>query len=416
MQDYLLEKELKEFFRKCQVEFRACPHQIKTKDFRRKFNFYLCECRDYCPKDRKQTSLKCALDLACTGEKEALEWLSKEAVEHIGYGIRSVEWRIVWLNTVSWVINVEGGEREKKHDLRRITNRCKIVPFEFPYKTEFKEKIHQRASAQQDCELERFFALLDKDVFPIEIPVRPESIGGALEHKIENGRFSENELMHEGMLARVGLTEKIIPRDKYCEQEVQYKFNFDGLEYIVKGHPDAVLKIVENSTKNIEGICILDFKHAQYSSSEKPGYKLQLLTYALAVTQMFNLKPEYFLLVTQRSPYGERPDSWRKTQCLMTKVQNNPDNRLIKELQEGVAEYAKLQYAAIADGKNARACKSKYESKSKDGCFTRGRDYDKPCYQKELCDFLLNKSENQKTTILNLLRKKRWLPGVSAYQ
>lgn len=415
MQDYSLNAELKDFFKKCQIDFRACPHKIKAKDFHRKFNFYLCECRDHCPKDANLSEPKCALDIANTGEKTALGWLAKEAIEHIGYGMRSVEWRVVWMNNISWVVNVEGEERKKTHDLRRITNRCRILPFEFPYATKFKEKIHQRASAQQDCQLERFFALLDKDVFPIEIPVRPESVGGTLEHKIENWRFPEERLMQEELLVRAGLTDKSIQRNKYCEQEVQYQFHHDGSEYFVKGHPDAILKIADGDGK-LEGICILDFKHAQYSSSEKPGYKMQMLTYALAVTQMFNLKPEYFLLISQRSPFGERPDSWRKTQCLMTKIKNDPNNDMIKGLQAGIAIYAKLQYSAITDRKNATFCRQRYESQSKDGCFTRGRDYDKPCYQKELCDFLLAESEAKKMTILELLKKNSWLPKHSAYQ
>ena len=396
------------------INLRSCHHKLKVKNFRKIFNFYVCEERNSCPKD-KGLEIKCALDIANTGNCIALKKLASDAIENIGYVVRSVEWRIVWLNNEGYVINIEGKKRRETTDLHHITDHCKIIPLEFDVPPKATKPYTQRGSSWSDCPLERLFSSLDEKIFPIDIPERPESLCGTLEHKIQNGRIRNKPLIHENLLVRAGLTDKIITRDKYCEIEVEYTYSQNDKEYVVRGHPDAILKIVDKKTDKLKGLCILDFKHARYGSSESPSIRLQMLNYAIAVAQMRKLNPEYFLLISAKSPQEVHADSWRETQLIMTEIPNTADNLRIKELHENLVKYEGLQRLMLHDTKAANSTKAEYKAKPKDGCFTRGRDYDKPCYKKEICDFLLEKVNTENTTIMNILKDNGWLSKDVAY-
>lgn len=396
------------------IEPKACHRKLNVKGFRKKFNFYLCEARNSCPKDIG-IKTTCALDLANTGGCIALKKLASDTIENIGYAIRSVEWRIVWLNSVGYVINIEGKKRRETTDLYHITDHCRIVPLEFETPPKATKPYVQRGSSWSNCPLERLLSSLDENVFPIKIPVRPESLCGTLEHKIQNGRFESKPLIHENLLVKASLADKLITRNKYCELEVEYTYLQDGKDYTVRGHPDAILQIVDKNTNDLEGIGILDFKHARYGSSESPSYKSQMLTYALAVAQMRKLTPKYFLLVSVKSPLEKHPDSWRETEPLMTLIPNTEDNWRIKELHENLVKHEGLQRQMLNDTKEANYNRTGYERKPKNGCLTKGRDYDKPCYKKEVCDFLLEQANSKNTTIKTILKDNDWLPKDLAY-
>lgn len=420
-----------------QIDLKPCHHAAKVEGLEVKFNFYHCEIRDTCVRDRYKSLVDnrfrfegawdllenegwptCALDLANTCSRVGLKKLAEEAIEKIGYTVRSVEWRILWLNTQPGVINIEGEPEPRTTDLIHINKRCKIIPLEFAQKPEITKPYHLRSSsAFYECTLERFLACLNKQSLPIEITDGPISLAGRDEHELQNGKIPDSQLIHENLLVEAGLVDKPIPREKYCEIKLEYDYVApDGKSYVTRGKPDAILKIIDKKTGNLEGLCILDFKHAQYGSYEKPAYKMQMLSYALAVTQMLNINPKYFLLISQRSPFEEHPDSWRKPSLLLTMVPNNPSNKIIQEFHRGIEKYVGFIWDTVTNIDVAAHCKENFEARVKDGCCTKGRDFNQVCFQKTLCDYLLGRMSEENTSLLDLLKANKWLPPNLAYQ
>lgn len=389
----------------------SCTKVLQFGDEKIPFDFYLCERHGVDP--CKQPGELCAFDVAQNHcEPEGIKALA-QACKDTGYAVRPKDWREAWLQHVCWLVNIEGEGPRRVFSAKHTTNRCRIELITKLKNYEAQKPYQQRSSAFDDCYLFRVWANILKNNLPKKFEETIDAKLGTAEHKLQNWqppRTDENTFMHNQILKFGGI--KPVPRANN-EVELEYSIMRDGKTYTVRGHADGLLAFV-NQWQEKEGIAVYDFKHAVYRSSESNKFKLQMLSYCLAVAQILNLEPKYFRLISLRTPFGRVPYAKRQTQPLMTQIPNKPTNEYIKLLHSEMTEGVEKQRELLGNLVDAQDYKSVQHSKKCNGCLTRfntrTRKYDGECFSKKVCDFIFEAAQEQKVPPGHLLRKNNWVP------
>ncbi|MBI2040478.1 MAG: hypothetical protein HYT16_00050 [DPANN group archaeon] len=277
--------------------------------------FLLCERTDRCvlqlniPASEKS----CAQHVAEKIDAETLAALHA-ATSKKGYKIAPIEFLIARLQNSDWPVTIVGEGCGRDVPLTRINKTYRFVPLELDYHAV--AHYAARASAQDACLI---FNVLS-NVAEKELPFKPKPslIGqiGTSEHALQLTQFGD-DCAHNEIWQELG--QQPMPRTKYCEKELEARLEISGKEVVIRGHADALLKIID-SENNVRGIMVVDLKHRQYNSQMELEYFVrQTLIYGIAASQITEIVPEYYLLVTARSPFGERPGYSRKQVPVITR-------------------------------------------------------------------------------------------------
>ncbi len=362
-------------------------------------DFLHCERTDSCilqlgvPAHEKS----CAQRVAEKIDVETLAGLRTAALRK-GYKISPIEALIARLQTADWPATIVGDGRDRDISLSRINKTHKFIPLEIDYAAA--AHYAARASAQDACQIANILSNIAEEKLPFT--PKPSRIGqiGTAEHAMQLTQIGENCAHNEIWLE---LGQRPVPRNKYCEKELEARLEISGKEIAIRGHADALLKIID-AKNNIRGIMVIDLKHRQYSSQRELEYFVrQTLIYGIAASQITGIQPEYYLLVTARSPFGDRPGYSRKQVPVITLIKNAPDNEAIIDLESWLTHGLKKQAQLLASRKSWLYEKSRQEKLKTGGCLRRG-DGTGICFKKEVCDFAANNIKNSGRTAEEILK------------
>jgi hypothetical protein len=199
----------------------------------------------------------------------------------------------------------------------------------------------------------------------------------------------ENSILEE-------IKQTVVSRDKYCETEVFLEKEVDGTPVGIIGHADAILHVMPKSrlgSNRFGDIMIFDLKRKAYSMYEEWGYKMQELTYALAIEQQYGIGSEWMYLMTAKRPRKPAWDNYRGLQYHMTKVRNNEDSPTIRRLENEIAETYAAQGELLS---NPGAYKANKEKMKKKGFCAK-------CFDADICGLALKEAKRNRLPLGELL-------------
>jgi len=363
-------------------------------------NWYLCEFANECEKN------KCAYSLAKEFDKDLLQALEKDAYE-LGYGIQGIEQTIVDLNNIDTrKLTFDGffdsiGHLNPYQGWKKLTEKHPLKPYLIKNKVPEK-KAHLRAS-ERGCYLAQIISKLNKEkiseVSGIEIKEKLADIG-SLAHAFRNQQHI-SDYLHNKTLTQIGIAP--LERKEYCEKKLVYILDSKEVgEIVVGGSADAVLEL--------EGFALgaLDFKRHRHLANPKRSHKRQVLTYALALAQIENHEGLIFGVLSTR-PAKKRKEVYRKEVFDVWLTESN-GTYIKKTVNNALINNYKKQAELLKDKASLIKFKERKESSWRGCNYSFGNQ---PCFVKEICDWLVNSSKEQKKPLEEIIYDSQIL--MSAY-
>lgn len=355
---------------------------------------YRCEFTEECNYGQIDTNL-CAYGFTKQLGEEYLRILKQDANQE-GYSVFGIEAHLCALNEVDSVMDVfEKGHRASSWAKLRKTN-GNIIPFSFENKPHTPYNLR---CSESGCYLGRIISKLDKGKFPFFKENLLSKIGNTI-HNLSDNQHVEN-YVHNQTLKEIGV--EPTNRKHYCEKEVQDKL----FGVTLRGHPDAVFQFQDS-----EEVGVIDFKRSKYRAYEKKDHRNQLLLYNLLILQELNLNQDYLYLITIKRPFQTRPLNHRKPAYHVTKVANDFNENIIKNLEQEITESFEKQAELLEDKTAVLANKSVNEIYN-NGCFKKNIGL--PCFDKDsgICDFLIKLVKEKNVTLREVIEEENLvLPDV----
>ncbi|MBI4095421.1 MAG: hypothetical protein HY438_01020 [DPANN group archaeon] len=379
------------------IELKPCIQQTSGVPL----DFLLCERTDRCVASTK-SGKNCAYHVAQTITPQTIAELSRLASQK-GYAIAPIEALIARLQTADWPVTILGMGRPRDFPLTAITKTHRFVPLKLNYSAT--SNYVARASAQDACPIFNILANVIEERLPFK--PKPSLIGqiGTAEHAMQLTQLGD--CAHNEILEEIGLP--ATSRQDYCERELETRLEVSGRDIIVKGHADCLLKII-NSSDETKGLAVIDLKHRQFNSTvEISSFVRQMLIYGIAASQITGIVPEYYLVISVRSPFGERPGYKRRQKPVITKIQNDSDSGMIAELKSYLGRSLKSGEKILASPLSLAREKGRQERMKSAGCFGRG-DGNQICFKKEVCDYLAAQAREKQQPLVQILAENNYVP------
>jgi|GEM_PF-4896480 len=358
--------------------------------------FYRCVFRtEYGCEHFKGKESECAYGVASAFiPKKDLNAL-KSDMKQFGYSSIPMELHIVYANKVDWIIEYEN---EETQSLKLATNRETVAPLcvaDLKGKRSGVLPALRASELNKKCHCQRIWSKVRKDRFGLRDSGL--SLVGQAAHAVCNQQhlpyIVENSLLEE-------IHQPAISRAKYCEVELFLDREVDGEPVCVSGHADGVLRMVpkERLRNNAAGdIVIFDLKRKAYSRFEEWGFKMQELTYGLALEQQYGLDSEWIYLMTAKRPRKSAWNDYRTLQYHLTKVKNSEESPTVQRLEELIAETYVAQRDLLSDLDLFEENKVKMEKKG----FCNG------CYDTEICKLAIEEAERDGVELVDLFEGKK---------
>ncbi|MFQ6010183.1 MAG: hypothetical protein ACE5J7_03640 [Candidatus Aenigmatarchaeota archaeon] len=372
-------------------------------------NFFNCPFRDtdLCRPDDELP--KCTYGLTKAIDEDGDRYITDRALDLLkedtyteGYSLQGIEEYILLLNhRVDWMVEYEGRETE---DLIKLTRKWKYEPLPIPMKDDYK-KYHLRGSefsggtfeevkdndqwSTRKCDMFRIFTKTDQT--KLGYLQNDLAIKGTTGHTFLNGQHVDD--MIENQRLKIDGIDSM-DRRKYCERLLEKTFVIDGMEYVLSGHADAVLKFINMETGEVEPV-IFDQKRKKYSMYEEWGTKFQMSVYALAVIEQLGLDCEHFQVISAKRPRDPQKGGDRPLELHITRVEFD-EGEVVGNLEKEITRTANVQ-RRILDDRN-------FYQKVKDSMLEAGKCGD--CFNLQICEDAARELHGNEMTMRQLLREK----------